>query len=149
MLLAVAGGVFLVAPEAPYWPIAAPLVLVGVVALAFRSRPVGVSPWVVVGWALVPVVATRVAATASGDIPVADTVLGLTVAAQALVVRSRLLVGGRVLCAVLAAGFGLALSGEQAREVLISLTSGDALARAAVGVTRGGAGARGMSAAPA
>jgi len=56
--------------------------LLGVVVLAQRAS-YGSCPWVIVAWALLPVVATRIAATASGDIAVADTVLGLVVAVQA------------------------------------------------------------------
>jgi len=134
-LLAIAAAVtLLTGPDTPYWAIAAPLGLLGVGLLAVRRREDGASPWVVVAWALVPVVATRVAAMASGDIAVADTVLGLVVAAQALILRSRWLVGGGLACALLAAGFGSVLGDELAREVVVSLTSGAALAVAALGV---------------
>jgi hypothetical protein len=138
-LLMVAGAVNLAAgPDSPYWAIAAPVGLLGVLLLAFRRRTPGTSPWLVLAWALVPVAATRAAATATGDIAVADTVLGLVVAGQALLLGSRPLVLGGLLCAVLSAGFGLVLTGELAREVVISLTSGAALAAAAVGVVRAG-----------
>lgn len=135
VLLVIAAAINLaVGPDSPYWAIAAPVGLLGVLLLALRLRPAGTSPWVIVAWALVPVVATRLAAMASGDIAVADTVLGIVVAGQALLLRSRPLMLGGALCAVLSAGFGLVLSGELAREVVISLTSGLALAAAAVGV---------------
>jgi len=137
VLLVIAAAVTLAAgTDSPYWAIAAPVGLLGVLGLALRGREGGTSPWLIVAWALVPVVATRVAAMASGDIAVADTVLGAVVAAQALLLRSRPLVLGGVLCAVAAAGFGLVLADELAREVVISLTSGAALALAAAGVLR-------------
>jgi len=140
VLLAIAAAVNLLAgPDTAYWALAAPLGLLAVVALAVRDRRRS-SPWLLVAWALVPVVATRVAAVLSGDIAVADVVLGLVVAGQALVLRSAPLVAGGLACALLSAALGLLLTGEVAREVAISGTSGASLALAALAVRRGGAG---------
>lgn len=133
LLLLAAAGVNAVDPLPLYWPVAGVAGLAVVVVLERRAeRRVGPRGRLLASalFSATLLAAVRVTAEITGSIVVADTVLGIVLLLQGLLLRARGLVVGGAACAALSLTAGALVEGPGA-DVAVSLTSGAALLAAA------------------
>jgi hypothetical protein len=134
VLLAGAAGVNVAGGWPPYWTVAGLAGLAAVVLLERRAeRRAGPRGRLLAAlvFSAALLAAVRVTAEVTGSIVAADTVLGLVLLLEGVLLRARGLVLGGAACAVLALAAG-AVVGASAVDAVVSLTSGVSLLAAAL-----------------